>query len=96
MTQLGTVAAAYPPPPLVDTARDLLGRGLSRSEAVMALADAAAGQADALGAGVSWWVRRMPRQPWDDYTAAHVLGVLEGALAVVAPLTSAGRRRGPR
>jgi hypothetical protein len=37
----------------------------------------------------------MPKARWDDYSAVHVLAVLEGALARVEPLTPArGRRTG--
>ena len=95
MTQPGSVAAAHPPPSTVTTARDLVSRGVSRSEAIDSLAAAAAGQADVLRRGVEWWVRRMPKARWDDYSAVHVLAVLEGALARVEPLTPArGRRTG--
>lgn len=88
MSRPGTVATINPPPPFVAKARHLIESGTTRAEAIKALAADADGQAEALTEAVEWWVRRVPRHRWDDYSAGHVLGALEGALSTVEPLTS--------
>lgn len=73
-------------PELARVAEDLIRSGTSRAEAVARVIEATGDDVDRLRIAKTWWVRRMPRFRWNDYTGVHVLAVLEEALAQVDPL----------
>lgn len=86
------MSAAYIPdvprdtPHLARIAEEQIRAGVSRAEAVDRVVAETGDRTHDLGAAKTWWVRRMPRFRWNDYTGVHVLAVLEEALARVAPL----------
>ncbi|HLU30264.1 MAG TPA: hypothetical protein VK088_00775, partial [Acidimicrobiia bacterium] len=73
-------------PELARVAEDLIRGGTSRTEAVARVVEATGEDVDRLRTAKTWWVRRMPRFRWNDYTGVHVLAVLEEALAQVDSL----------
>jgi hypothetical protein len=80
------------PPALAGLAEGMVREGRPREEAIAAMVKAAEARPDELRDAKTWWVRRMPRLRWDDYTGVHVLAILEEALARVLPLIPATRR----
>lgn len=93
----GTVAALHPPPPLVEEAVALIEEGVDPLAAAQRLATRA--EAVELRSAHRWWVRRVPRQSWDDHHAGAVLRALEMALARTNGLVTArsdGSDFGPR
>lgn len=95
----GTVAAARPVPPPVQEAVRLVEVGVALPEAVERLA--AGASVDELRDAQLWWVRRMPKESWDDHEAGAILWVLERALASVDSLVTdrqgdSGPRRASR
>lgn len=77
----GTVAAAQPVPAPVQDAVNMVEDGVALPEAIERLA--AGASVDELRDAQLWWVRRMPKESWDDHEAGAVLRVLERALAGV-------------
>lgn len=82
----GTVAAAEPVPPPVQEAVRLLEDGVGLPEAIDRLT--AGASVDELRTAQLWWVRRMPKESWDDHEAGAVLRVLERALANINSLVT--------
>lgn len=87
----GTVASFRPVPAPVQEAVRLVDEGVSLDVAVERLADG--GNVDDLREAQTWWVRRMPKESWDDHEAGAVLRVLERALAGVSPRHAVRRER---
>lgn len=85
----GTVAAARPVPPPVQDAVRMVEDGVAPPEAIGRLA--AGASVEELRAAQLWWVRRMPKESWDDHEAGAVLRVLERALASVDSLVTERR-----
>lgn len=77
----GTVASAQPVPATVQDAVNMVEDGVALPEAIERLA--AGASVDELRDAQLWWVRRMPKESWDDHEAGAVLRVLERALAGV-------------
>lgn len=76
----GTVASNQPVPALVEQAVRLIDEG---SAAIAAAERLAAGTpAGELQAAHLWWVRRMPKESWNDHEASAVLRALEHAVAL--------------
>lgn len=92
MTHVTADVATESRPALAGLAEDLVGQGRPREEAIAEIVKAAEAKPDQLRDAKTWWVRRMHRWRWNDYTGVHVLAILEEALARVAPLTPAARR----
>lgn len=82
----GTVAAARPVPPPVQDAVRMVEDGVAPPEAIERLA--AGASVEDLRTAQLWWVRRMPKESWDDHEASAVLRVLERALASVDSLVT--------
>ena len=80
----GTVAAKLLPPHAVQEARRLQAEGVRAAEGAERLAGRFG--ADELRDARDWWVRRMPRNRWDDPTPTAILRMLEMALATVDEL----------
>jgi hypothetical protein len=79
-------------PHLAQVAEERIRAGTPRGEAIERVVAETGDRADDLRAAKAWWIRRMPRFRWNDYTGVHVLAVLEEALARVDPLVP-GRTR---
>jgi hypothetical protein len=92
------MSAAYIPtvqrdtPHLAQVAEEQIRAGTPRGEAIDRVVAETGDRADDLRAAKTWWLGRMRRFRWNDYTGVHVLGVLEEALARVDPLVP-GRTR---
>jgi hypothetical protein len=92
------MSAAYIPdvqsdtPHLARVAEEQIRAGTSRAEAIDRVVAETGGRSDDLRGAKTWWLGRMHRFRWNDYTGVHVLAVLEEALARVEPLVP-GRTR---